>query len=93
VTHPFLALTDADVEEMLRTIGVDSVDELFADIPASLRSSGLDLPPPESEAELAAHLTGLAVTEALHRELPEIKILMLSTHNNADFVLRCASGF
>ena len=38
------------------------------------------------------HLTGRAVTEALHRELPEIKILMLSTHNNADFVLRCAQA-
>jgi len=52
--------TAEDRAQMLRTIGVDSVDELFADIPASLRSSGLDLPPPESEAELAAHLTGLA---------------------------------
>jgi glycine cleavage system pyridoxal-binding protein P len=38
---------------MLAAIGVDSVDELFADIPASLRASGLQLPPPESEAELS----------------------------------------
>ena len=35
--------TTEDRAQMLRTIGVDSVDELFADIPASLRSSGLDL--------------------------------------------------
>jgi glycine dehydrogenase subunit 1 len=52
--------TAEDRAQMLRTIGVDSVDELFADIPASLRSSGLNLPPPESEAELAAHLASLA---------------------------------
>jgi two-component system nitrate/nitrite response regulator NarL len=37
-------------------------------------------------------LTGLAVTEALHKELPKIKILMLSTHTNAEFVLRCAQA-
>jgi glycine dehydrogenase subunit 1 len=52
--------TPEDRALMLRAIGVDSIDDLFADIPASLRSSGLDLPAPESEAELAARLTGLA---------------------------------
>src|SRR5207244_3106989 len=36
VTHPFLALTDDDREEMLRTIGVSSVDALFRDIPAGV---------------------------------------------------------
>ena len=52
--------TTEDRAQMLRTIGVSSVDELFADIPASLRSSGLDLPVPESEVELMARLGGLA---------------------------------
>jgi len=37
VTHPYLALTEDDREEMLRTIGVSSVDELFRDIPAGVR--------------------------------------------------------
>jgi glycine cleavage system pyridoxal-binding protein P len=32
VTHPFLALTDADREAMLETIGVSSIDELFREI-------------------------------------------------------------
>jgi two-component system nitrate/nitrite response regulator NarL len=36
------------------------------------------------------HMTGLAVTEALHKELPQIKVLMLSGYSNTDFVLRCA---
>src|ERR1017187_5170536 len=38
------------------------------------------------------HMTGLAVAEALHKELPQIKVLMLSMHNNAEFVLRCTKS-
>lgn len=45
---------------MLAAIGVASVDELFADIPAGLRSGPLDLPPAEPELLLAARLEGLA---------------------------------
>ncbi len=61
MTHPFLALTDADVEEMLRTIGVASIDELFRDIPPGVRlGRGLELEPALSEQELSAHLGELA---------------------------------
>ena len=52
--------TPDDRNRMLAKIGVASVDDLFADIPASLRASGLDLPAPESESELSAHLRRLA---------------------------------
>lgn len=38
------------------------------------------------------HMTGLAVAEALHKELPQIKVLMLSTHSGTDFLLRCAQS-
>ena len=38
------------------------------------------------------HMTGLAVAEALHKELPQIKVLMLSTHCSTEFVLRCAQS-
>ena len=37
MTHPFIALTETDREEMLRTIGVSSVEELFRDLPAGVR--------------------------------------------------------
>jgi glycine dehydrogenase subunit 1 len=58
VTHPFLALTDDDREEMLKTIGVSSIDELFQDIPAGVRfDRALDLEPALSEQELMAHLS------------------------------------
>jgi glycine dehydrogenase subunit 1 len=45
---------------MLETIGVASVDELFSDIPASLRASALLLPEPEPESTLTARLQRLS---------------------------------
>ena len=57
----YLSLTDADREAMLAAIGVDSVDELFRDIPEGVRFQGrLALEPPLSEQELVSHLTDLA---------------------------------
>jgi glycine dehydrogenase subunit 1 len=59
--HPFLGLTDSDREEMLATIGVSSVDELFRDIPQGVRlQRKLDLEPALSEPELVAQLSALA---------------------------------
>jgi glycine dehydrogenase subunit 1 len=45
---------------MLAALGMDSVDELFADIPERLRSSPLRLDPPEPEQQLMGRLAGLA---------------------------------
>jgi glycine cleavage system P protein (glycine dehydrogenase) subunit 1 len=59
--HPYLALTESDREEMLATIGVDSIEDLFKDIPAGLRlGRELALDPPLSEQELTKHLEELA---------------------------------
>jgi glycine dehydrogenase subunit 1 len=56
-----LSLTDSDREEMLAAIGVDSVDDLFRDIPAGVRlDRALDLEPALSEPELVRHLEELA---------------------------------
>jgi glycine dehydrogenase subunit 1 len=61
VSHPFLSLTDDDRAAMLAAIGVESVDELFRDIPGSVRlRHDLDLEPPLSEPEVVAHLGELA---------------------------------
>ncbi len=61
MTHPYLALTESDTEEMLRAIGVSSLDELFRDVPAGVRlDRPLDLEPPLSEYELSDHLAELA---------------------------------
>ena len=34
------------------------------------------------------HMNGLAVTDLLRKELPKVKVLILSMHSNTDFVLR-----
>jgi len=49
-----------DRARMLETIGIDSVDRLFDDIPEALRSGPLRLDPPEPELELSARLVALA---------------------------------
>ena len=65
MTHPFLSLTDADRDAMLREVGVDSVEALFADIPQNVRMSrALELEAPLSEPELVAHLEALASKNA-----------------------------
>ncbi len=61
----FLSLTERDREEMLAAIGVESVDDLFAQIPEGVRYRGrLDLEPALSEPELVAHLEELASRNA-----------------------------
>ncbi len=57
---PYGPHTAGDRERMLAALGIDSVDALFEDIPEALRASGLNLPPPEPELELAGRLQGLA---------------------------------
>ncbi|MCK4680153.1 glycine dehydrogenase, partial [bacterium] len=58
---PYVSNTDRDREEMLREIGVASIDDLFADVPRELRTkTELDVPGPLSEAELVRHMRSLA---------------------------------
>ena len=58
--HPYLPNTQAQRQEMLQAIGVDSADQLFADIPAQFRDPVLNLPSPLSELELRQELEALA---------------------------------
>ncbi len=55
---PYIPHTDTDRLEMLATIGAQSIDELFREIPANLRVApgSLDLPPALDEPRLMAHL-------------------------------------
>jgi glycine dehydrogenase subunit 1 len=62
----FTCGTDGDREEMLRTIGVKSVDELFSDIPGAMRFAGrLNLPQALSEQEAARLVDGIAARNRL----------------------------
>ena len=57
----YLPLSDTDRADMLARIGVSSIDDLFADVPAAARLPGLvDLPTAKTELEVERHLGRLA---------------------------------
>jgi len=49
---PFVPHTESDVAKMLDTIGLDSIDQLFDEIPAHLRAKPLQVPEGLSEMEM-----------------------------------------
>jgi glycine dehydrogenase subunit 1 len=59
--------TSDDVREMLATIGVESIEDLFASIPASLRTRSFYLPQGMTEFELTRSISKLAARDS--REL------------------------
>ena len=61
----YTSATDQDRKEMLETIGVSSIDELFADIPEDLRlGRPLELPDGKPETEVYDRLSALASRNA-----------------------------
>jgi len=61
MNHRYLPMTESDRKEMLATIGVDSIEELLVDIPASVRFQGeLNVSSALSEPELLKHMRKLA---------------------------------
>ncbi|MEP7082679.1 MAG: aminomethyl-transferring glycine dehydrogenase subunit GcvPA [Chloroflexota bacterium] len=63
--------TDADRERMLEAIGVSSVEDLFADIPAAVRAGSWAIPAPLAEQEVRSELSRLAG----RNRLPEVSFL------------------
>lgn len=65
----YLPMTNEDKEEMLDTIGVQSTDDLFSDIPSQIRFKGeLNLKKPVNEQQLKKELTKLANKNANLKE-------------------------
>ncbi|MDO5027817.1 MAG: aminomethyl-transferring glycine dehydrogenase subunit GcvPA [Bacillota bacterium] len=61
MTHPYVPATDQDKKAMLEAIGLDSIDDLFNDIPESFRiKDPLNLDKSKSELEVLSYLTKLA---------------------------------
>ncbi len=52
--------TEEEIKQMLSDIGVNSIDELFSDIPQELRPESFNLPSGKSESEVINHLRYLA---------------------------------
>ncbi|RPF55646.1 aminomethyl-transferring glycine dehydrogenase subunit GcvPA [Aquisalibacillus elongatus] len=59
--HRYIPMTEEDKKSMLKTVGVDSTEELFADIPDDVRFKGdLNIKPAKNEFELKKELSQLA---------------------------------
>ena len=56
----YIPNTEEDHSQMLRVLGIGSVEELFADIPEELRNPPLAIPPPMPELELRRELAALS---------------------------------
>jgi glycine dehydrogenase subunit 1 len=57
----YLPMTEKDRSEMLETIGVESVEDLFSEIPSEVRFKGdMHLPAPMAESNLVRHMRQLA---------------------------------
>lgn len=61
MNYKFFPHTEKDIQEMLDTIGVKSLDELFSDIPEHVRlRKDYDLPESKSELEIRKHFEDLS---------------------------------
>ncbi|HOD11479.1 MAG TPA: aminomethyl-transferring glycine dehydrogenase subunit GcvPA [Candidatus Omnitrophota bacterium] len=60
----FISNTQADVQQMLKVIGVGSIDDLFADIKSHHRPRSFDIPSGRSEFEVMEHLYRVAADNA-----------------------------
>ncbi|MCC6957201.1 MAG: aminomethyl-transferring glycine dehydrogenase subunit GcvPA [Anaerolineales bacterium] len=58
----FIPHTQEDREEMLRTIGISNLDDLFQDVPAPHRFPDLNLPPALTEMEVLQEMQSIAVS-------------------------------
>ena len=60
----FTPHTPQEVTEMLKTIGVNSIEDLFVQVPLNYRFPELDLPDPLSEIEIASDLKEISSANA-----------------------------
>ena len=59
--HPYLPLTDEDRQIMLKKIGINKIDDLFSDIPESIRlKRKLDINDGMSELEVKSYIDDIA---------------------------------
>ncbi|HEX5689159.1 MAG TPA: glycine dehydrogenase, partial [Roseiflexaceae bacterium] len=60
----YISITEAERAEMLAAIGVDTIADLFHDVPEALRFPNVDLPPALSEIELRRELGAMSAQNA-----------------------------
>ena len=64
--NPYITNTPQEVGQMLKSIGVESIDALFADIKPEHRPKSFDLPKGLSEYEVVRHVTALSLKNNVH---------------------------
>ncbi|MGO4887128.1 aminomethyl-transferring glycine dehydrogenase subunit GcvPA [Anaerobacillus sp. MEB173] len=71
MSYRYLPMTEQDQKEMMDTIGIQSVEELFADIPEKIRYKGqLNIEKELPEPELVNYLQGLAGKNVNTKQYP-----------------------
>lgn len=59
--YPYFSLTEKDIKEMLESLGLNSIEELFTDIPEDLKlKRPLNIPKSKSELEVSNYLKSLS---------------------------------
>lgn len=58
--NPYIANTEPEIKDMLATIGVKSMDDLFVDIKPAQRPKSFNVPAGRSEMEIVEHIRRLA---------------------------------
>ncbi|WP_078428729.1 aminomethyl-transferring glycine dehydrogenase subunit GcvPA [Alkalihalobacterium alkalinitrilicum] len=67
----YLPMTESDKQEMLETVGVQSIEELFYDIPEEIRFKGkLNIREALAEPDLVKYLQGLANKNTNIKQMP-----------------------
>lgn len=56
----YIPSTGEQRRQMLQAVGVNSIEELYADVPAEIRFHPLDLPKGKAELEVSAAMRGIA---------------------------------
>ncbi|MFC0470979.1 aminomethyl-transferring glycine dehydrogenase subunit GcvPA [Halalkalibacter kiskunsagensis] len=71
MNHRYLPMTDVDQKEMLETIGAQSIEDLFSDIPKEIRFKGeMKLKEALKEPELISYFKGLAGKNVSMKQTP-----------------------
>ena len=65
----YMPSTRSERAEMLRAIGLDRPEELFASVPEGLRVKKLDLAPGLSELALSREMRGVAAKNRVYRSI------------------------
>ncbi len=68
--HPWIGAGTHDRRQILDELGADSIDDLFDQLPGSIRIDRLDLPPAQDEETLRRTLGDLAATNITAGDLP-----------------------